>query len=311
MDKRKTMKLEEEDLNKRITKRGGKAKTSMFLHEYTDNKEKFVRLAEAYEVTKKGTSKKSWAYIGNVFFLPIKIVSKFIKKLFEWSDKYGWKIDETEKFRLQRESIEKLSKELNSTKIALLESEEKVRILSLEIAKREEEFKKKRDREFKNRIQQLTKEADEFESKLKNFENDRSKEQDIQIFLEEHPWFLNLYYKDFKPQKVSGMSRFDFYLKRFDESQEVIELKRPDATFRNPDGTMNVEFAQALNRLLEYFDDIIGVSSNVRASKYFGISEFYPRGMLIFGYKPDDKTQEFINRWKMLCGLKFLHMIKF
>jgi len=159
---------------------------------------------------------------------------------------------------------------------------------------------------LKTRMKQLSKEAEEFEIRLKNFEKDKGKEQTLQEFLENHTWFLGLYYKDFHTQKTSGMGRFDFYLKRFDGSEEIVELKRPDAKFMNADGTISAEFAKALDQLLKYFDDVIAISSSVRISKYFGISEFYPRGIIVFGYKPDNKTKEFINRWKNSLRIEIL-----
>ena len=58
---KKTNILEEEIIDKRTTKRGKKAKSVLFLHEHKDTKERFVRLAQAFETSKKGSAKKKWA----------------------------------------------------------------------------------------------------------------------------------------------------------------------------------------------------------------------------------------------------------
>jgi hypothetical protein len=293
----KSKKLDEAVIDSRITKKGKRAKSIAFLRE-SQNGEKFLHLASSFETSKKGATRKKWAFYGNVFFLPIRAISKLIEKIFGWSRKYGLGIERTEEVKLQKESIDKLTKELENKKIALTNSEDRIKALTLEIKKREDEFKKERETEFRSNIKRFKKESNEFEGKIENFKKDRSTEQKLQEFLEGHPWFLDLYCKDFVPQKSTGMGRFDFYLKRFDDSAEVMELKRPDANFRNSDKTINADFAQALDQLLKYFDDIIDISSSVRISRHFGISEFYPKGIIVYGYKPDSETIDFINRWK-------------
>lgn len=288
----KTDKIDETIIDERSDAKGNPTRTTIQLRQDKVTKENIIMLHESHKT--KITGKQSFS---NVFFLSIKSAIKFIQNLFVWSKKYD--LDLSELNELGRESTEKISKELTSTKLKLEEAEQNISKLSLELSKREEEFKKKREIDFSSKIPKFKEEIIEFETLITNFKNDRKKEEDLQIFLEKHPWFLSLYYKDFTPQKLNGMtSRFDFYLKKFDDSQEVIELKRVDVNFVNKDGTISSDFAQALDQMLRYFDEILDITFSPRISKRFNIQEFYPYGILVFGFKPNEETRKFIKRWK-------------
>lgn len=287
----KTDKIDETIIDERSDAKGNPTKTTIQLRQDKITKENIIMLHESH---KTKTGKQSFS---NVFFLTIKSAIKFIKNLFVWSKKYD--LDLSELDELNKESTETISKELTSTKLKLEEAEQNITKLSLELSKREEEFKKKREIDFSSRIPQFKTEINEFEDLITKFEENKKKEEDLQIFLENHPWFLSLYYKDFTPQKLNGMtSRFDFYLKRFDDSEEVIELKRVDVSFVNKDGIISSDFAQALDQMLRYFDEILDITFSPRLSKKFNIQEFYPHGVLVFGFKPIEETRQSIKRWK-------------
>jgi hypothetical protein len=287
----KTDKIDESVISERIDARGNPTTQKIHLRQDKKTKESLIMLQESHKSQTTGKQR-----FGSVFFLTIKSAIEFIKKLFVWSKKYN--IDLSELNELNKESTEKISKELSLTKLKLEEAEHNITTLSLELSKREEQFKKNRDVDFTSKIPQFKSEIKDFEDLIAGFEQNKKKEEDLQIFLEGHPWFLSLYYKDFTPQKLSGMtSRFDFYLKRFDDSQEVIELKRVDAKFVNKDYSISSDFAQAVDQMLRYFDDILDITFSPRLSKKFNIQEFYPHGILVFGFKPNEKVKHFIRRW--------------
>ena len=188
--------------------------------------------------------------------------------------------------------------ELIHSQESLLESQQKIEELSKQLLLKEEEFINKREEQFKQILARLKQEIFEFKLLLDNFEKDKSKEQTLQEFLETHTWFLGLYYKNFKPQKISGMKRFDFYLKKFDNSEEVIELKRADVKFTTTSGKISKEFVEAIDQIINYFATIKYISSSTRLNNKYNISEFYPTGTIIFGYKPNESEREQIRRWK-------------
>lgn len=287
----KTDKIDEDVLSERMDARGHPTKATIQLRQDKITKENLIMLQESH---KTKTGKQSFS---NVFFLPIKSAIRFIKKLFWWSKKYD--IDLSELDELNKESTEKISKELTSTKLRLAEAEKNIATITLALSKREEEFKKKREVDLSSQLPKFKSEIKEFEKLIVKFDEDKKIEEDLQTFLEKHPWFLSLYYKDFTPQKLSGMtSKFDFYFKRFDNSEEVIELKRVDVNFLNKDGSITSDFAQAIDQMLRYFDEILDITFSPRLSRKFDIREFYPRGILVFGFKPNQETRDFIGRWR-------------
>lgn len=293
----KTEKIDENILDERLDAKGSPTKTTIQLRQDRITKENIIMLQESHK-TKSGKQRFS-----AFFFLSIKSAIKLIKNLFDWSKKHN--LDLTELNELNKESTEKISKELTSTKMKLEEAEQNITELSLELHRREEDFRKKRETDFSNKIPQFKQEIVDFENLITEFEVNKKKEEDLQIFLKDHPWFLSLYYKDFTPQKTSGMnSRFDFYFKKFDDSQEVIELKRVDVNFVTKEGVITSEFAQALDQMLRYFDEILDITFSPRLSKRFDIKEFYPHGILVFGFKPDEESRQFIKRWKSAIGLE-------
>jgi hypothetical protein len=287
----KTNKIDEDVLSERLDAKGLPAKATIQLRQDKKTKENLIMLQESH---KTKTGKQSFS---SVFFMPIKSAIRFIKKLFWWSRKYD--IDLSELDELNKESTEKISKELTETKLRLAEAEQNIATYKVALSQREEEFRKKREIDISSELPRFKLEIAEFEKLIAKFEEDKKTEEELQKFFESHPWFLNLYYKDFKPQKLSGMtSRFDFYLKRFDDSEEVIELKRVDVNFLNKDGTITSDFAQAIDQMLGYFDEVLDISFSPRLSKKFDIREFYPRGILVFGFRPNQETRDFIRRWR-------------
>lgn len=278
-------------------------KTVLFVED-KKTKEKKVRLLQQRPISqfqKGGGAKYVWRK--NRFSSQSYIINKddnfplLFKILRFFSGLLGKEDEEFENIKKGKVSVEEMSTELIHTQESLLESERKIEELSKQLLLKEEEFIDKRGKEFKQNIIKFKQEISEFRILLDNFEKNKSKEQDIQEFLEKHSWFLGLYYKNFKPQKIAGMDRFDFYLKRFDESEEVIELKRADAKFTNSLGKISSELAEAIDQILNYFDTIVNISSSTRLNKQYNISEFYPKGIIVFGYKPNEKEKDIIRKW--------------
>lgn len=278
-------------------------KTALFI-ENKETKEKGIRLIDQWPVSqfqKGGGAKYVWRKSGGSKSYLIKKEDNFpllFRILRFFAGFLGKQDEEFEKIKKGLVDVEQISHELAHTQVSLVESQEKIEELSKQLLLRETEFIEKRERQFKENITRFKQEIAEFKALLDNFEKDKSKEDDLQGFLEKHPWFLGLYYKDFKPQKIGGMNRFDFYLKRFDGSEEVIELKRADAKFITSTGKISKEFVEAIDQIINYFDTIIDISLNTRLNKKYKISEFYPNGIIVFGYNPNEDEKEQLRRWK-------------
>ena len=276
-------------------------KTIALVKDKKSNNELKIRFIDKWVLHKFAKGKKSDYYWspGKSFNIQKDDDLSMITRILRWLGKLMGKTDDDyEELILQKESVEKLSEELLATKSKLKSAQLKAKQLEKELEKREEDFKRKRDAELKSKIPQLKGELSAFRTLLDDFEKEKKVEEDLQKYLEKHPWFLGLYYHDFIPQKTTGMGRFDFYLKRFDNSAEIIELKRADAIFLNADNKISKGFAEAIDQMLRYFDDVLAISSSTRMSKHYGINEFYPRGILVFGYKPNEDVQAYINKWR-------------
>ncbi|MFA5724027.1 MAG: Shedu anti-phage system protein SduA domain-containing protein [Candidatus Pacearchaeota archaeon] len=282
-------------------------KTALFVED-KKTKEKKIRLIDQWPVSqfqKGGGSKYVWRRKGGSKSYSIRKddnISLLFRILRFFGSLLGKRDEEFEKMKDNPRDIEDLSLELAQTQDNLSESQQRVKDLSRQLILKEEDFRKQRDKKFKDNIDKFKKDISEFKSLLDNFEKDRSIEQDLQKYIESHPWFLGLYYRDFTPQKIAGMNRFDFYLKKFDNSEEVIELKRPDAKFMDSEGKISKEFAEAIDQTLRYFDMILDISSQTRLNKKYKISEFYPRGIIVFGYNPNSDEEEYLKRWRNALG---------
>ncbi|TAL47218.1 hypothetical protein EPN87_03610 [archaeon] len=298
-DDKKSKKLDETILNERIDARGNPSRTHAQIYETKSNGEKFIRLSRS-NATKSG----KWYFSKDSFLLGVKDVIGLVKSFFRWAQKYN--IDAKDLNGIRSQPTEALSEELKVKEIELEKAEQTIEKLKIELSKREDEFRKQRDNDFFQRIDEYKKQIEYFETLINDFEKNKKKEEDLQAFLEEHSWFLGLYYTDFKPQKWNSMDRYDFYLKRFDGSEEIIELKRVDAEFVTKDGEISSDFAKALDQMLNYFDDVIDTASSTRTSKKYGIHEFYPKGILVFGFKTDEKTKSFVNKWSHAIRIEII-----
>jgi len=271
-------------------------KTALLV-ENIETKEKGIRLINQWPVSqfqKGGGAKYVWRKGGGSRSYLIKKddnIPILFKILRFFSGLLGKKDEEFENIKQGKVSVEKMSLELIDTRESLLESQKRIEELSKQLILKEEEFISKQN------INRFKQETYEFRDLLENFEKDKSREQTLQEFLEEHPWLLGLYYKNFSPQKVAGMDRFDFYLKKFNESEEVIELKRADVRFIGSSGKVSKDLAEAIDQILNYFDTIVDISSQTRLNKKYKISEFYPQGIIVFGYKPNKNEKDLIRKW--------------
>ena len=162
---------------------------------------------------------KGWRYIyGTDLHLPSQ-VAKFIQGLLLLAKNLRWKV--------------KQSEDLNQLKTQLQESEKT--IIRLENANQDwrekheklmKAFRKKQKQILLSRLPEFKKDITELDRLIQQAKTGKIPEQDLQNFLHDHPWFLGTEYVNAEPQKLRGShSKFDFYLERFNKTNDIVEIK--------------------------------------------------------------------------------------
>lgn len=158
-----------------------------------------------------------------------------------------------------------------------------------------------------------------FEEDLNNFKHlideESTKEEDIQLFLEQHPWLIGFEYLESQPRRTSQFelydSRFDFFLQRFDTNYDIVELKKPNAKLFVGSGDTETtsrsvpqasDLAHAISQTIRYLDLVLSKREQLRAQ---GIDIMYPRAVIIIG-----RTKNNIDKKRLNSLVSYLHGIE-
>ena len=204
-------------------------------------------------------------------------IDKLFNALYKVAKVIGWKLSKTD-------DIDIIRKELREKEeaIVLLEKQNITTRNERDILlKKYNEQKKKL---MKSRIDEFKQTIKELEQKIDLAENQTIPELELQDFLYVHSWLLGTEYISAEPQKMRGThSKFDFYLERFNKTNDIIEIKLLSDPIINKGGSINARVIQAVDQLIEYLESCVVATHSSVTSKEEGINELRPRGIVIIG----------------------------
>lgn len=218
-------------------------------------------------------------------------LARFIHGLLSIAWKLGWKV--------------RPSDDIEVLKSRLRESEES--IVGLEKMNREwrakheqlmRAFRAKQEEVLKSRTKEFERDVSDLEQKLAQFARGKVAEQEMQQFLYDHPWFFGTEYVNAEPQKLRGAhSRFDFYLERFNKTNDIVEIKLPSDNIVNSDGSLTAKVSQAVDQLIEYMESSQAAAHSRVIGDEEGIKELRPRGIVIIGSDTSKAAREKLMKW--------------
>ena len=217
----------------------------------------------------------------------------FVNALFKIAEFLGWS--------KKQGDIEKIKKQLAETQGHL----QSLSRYSIDLLREYELLKTQKAMAF---VDNFWKDLIEFEKLVSNFKETHADEEQIQVFLQEHPWFFGLDYLDQTPKKrVGSKGTVDFYLERLQGVKDVFELKLPSHSLFDSNGKMSADLGKAITQIIDYLEDIMAYGSTIRVSEKEEIGELIgrPRGFIIIGTCKDEKTRK-----KMEILNAYLHGIQ-
>lgn len=259
---------------------------------------------EFIQATSKYTfNKKKWSSHYGFRFTSKDHVSSFIRILRKIAVYIGW--------------VKEENYDLESLKKKLGEKEEQI----IRIKKENEEAREEHDKLMK-RYMELSKEAlktkytdfkkssTDFETKIKEAYLSKDKEQEMQNFLYNNSWLFGTEYINAKPQKMRGAnSRFDFYLERFNKTNDIVEIKLISDPIINKDGSISAKVIHAVDQIIDYMESTIAVAHSVPLSEEEEIKELRPRGIVIIGNDTSKKAVQKLHKWNY--QLSKIHIITY
>lgn len=125
-------------------------------------------------------------------------------------------------------------------------------------------------------------------------DRDAKEKEEMQKFLEEHPWIFGLEYKEFRSEKRAGdPNRLDFLLMKFDGEFEIVELKRAsDNLFCNKKGklfkthTLNKAIEQVRNYQEFYLNHLDFIKS------VEGRRIYKPKALIVIGRTKENEKEK-------------------
>ncbi|MFA5176374.1 MAG: Shedu anti-phage system protein SduA domain-containing protein [Candidatus Nanoarchaeia archaeon] len=226
-------------------------------------------------------------------------LDKLINSLKKIARKFGWKFKDVEEdfsklkegIRQQQEIISNLSKANKDAKV------------NYEILLKK--YKEQEEKEIISRASEFNTAIENLRSKILEVESRRIAESELQEFLYKNSWMLGTEYISSEPQKMRGArSRFDFYLERFNKTNDVVEIKLLSDKIINQDESISAKVIQAVDQLIDYLEKTISVAHSTTESEEEGIKELRPRGILIIGKDNSLEAKKKLNKW----NYQFVHI---
>ena len=159
-------------------------------------------------------------------------------------------------------------------------------------------FREKQEEILHSRVEEFQSDVNALEALLHPSTGITIAEQDLQNFLYEHSWLFGTEYVNASPQVLRGAhSRFDFYLERFNKTNDIIEIKLPSDPIINKDGTITARVVQAVDQLIDYMESSQAAAHSSVISEEEGIKELRPRGVVIIGTDKSAEAKKKLHKW--------------
>lgn len=232
-----------------------------------------------------------WKFIHGIDLHVSSHVTRFIQGVLSIANRLGWKIK-------IGEDIEKLKTNLRESEQTIIELEK----TNNDWRKKHEElmdaFRKKQEQILTSRVKEFETNIEELQKLITSIGTIKTTEQDLQLFLYTHPWLFGTEYVNAEPQKLRGAhSKFDFYLERFNKTNDIVEIKLPSDNIINRDGSLSAKISQALDQLIEYMESSQAAAHSKVISEEESIHELRPRGLVIIGCDSGSDAKKKIQKW--------------
>src|SRR3989344_7215505 len=170
-------------------------------------------------------------------------IPKLILEIRNIAKKIGWNIKEKDE---NIDSIKVKLQEKENMIIELQKANNEARCEHEELMKK---YLEQKDKLMKSRIEEFKETVKELNQKLQDAETKKIAETDLQEFLYQNSWLLGTEYVSAEPQKFRGAhSKFDFYLERFNKTNDIVEIKLLSDAIVNQDGTISAKVVQAVDQ---------------------------------------------------------------
>ena len=206
--------------------------------------------------------------------------------------KLGWK------FKVHEENIEAIKTQLQEKESLIIDLQR----ANLETRKEHEELLKayleQKNKLMRSRIEEFKKTINELRKKIQDADTKSIKECELQEFLYINAWLFGTEYISAQPQKLRGAhSKFDFYLERFNKTNDIIEIKLLSEPIVNQDEGVSAKVIQAVDQLIEYLESATAAAHSTVISEEEGIKELRPRGIVVIGKDQDKKARDKLEKW--------------
>ena len=257
----------------------------------TGSNENLVRmLSKSYKYDRKKKAMKWKSNYGFNLYDYLQVDS-LINGLRNIAKRLGWNVSEVTEINQLRNTIRQQAIQLSEEKSFREESEQRHQETLRILADRIKELSKSRLPSFKIDIEEL-------EGKIKGDGERNISESELQEFLYNHSWLFGLEYLTSRPQVLRGAhNKFDFYLERFNKTNDIVEIKLISDKIINEDGSVSAKVIQAVDQLIEYMESSIAAAHSTVISEEEGIKELRPRGVVVIGSNVDDSTVAKLHKW--------------
>ena len=254
-----------------------------------EDKQKKVKFIRAISESKRpyGWKKNSGFDIFNSLHL-----EKLISSLKKIARKFGWKFKDIEN------DFDKLKEGIRQQQEIIINLKQANNDANLNYQNLLKKYKENEEKEVLNREEEFNCAIEELDKKISEVETKKIPESELQEFLYKNSWMFGTEYISSEPQKMRGAkSRFDFYLERFNKTNDIVEIKLLSDKIINNDGSISAKVIQAVDQLIDYLEKTISVAHSSTESEEEGIKELRPRGILIIGKDNSQEAIKKLHKW--------------
>lgn len=217
-------------------------------------------------------------------------IQNFIVAIKNIAKRIGWKFkdDDIEAIKVKLQEQENMIIQLQNASMDVRQEHE---VLMKKYLEQKDKLMKSRIGEFKQTVADL-------KQKITDADSKKIPESELQEFLYAHAWLFGTEYVSVQPQKLRGAhSKFDFYLERFNKTNDIVEIKLLSDQIINQDGSINANVIQAVDQLIEYLESSIAAAHSTVISEEEGIKELRPRGIVVIGRDSCKEAKSKLHKW--------------
>lgn len=234
---------------------------------------------------------RGWRFIYGIDLHTSEHVSRLVRGVLFIAKKFGWEIkpdQDLDKLKSQLRNSEETIIRLEKSNSSLREKHEELMIA----------FRTKQEEVLKSRVVEFEQNIDSLRKLINEVEANKVSEQDLQLFLYNHSWLFGTEYVNAEPQKLRGAhSKFDFYLERFNKTNDIVEIKLASEKIINKDGSLSAKVSQAIDQLIDYMESSQASAHSRVISEEEGIKELRPRGIVVIGNDLNPEAKNKLHKW--------------